>query len=339
VCRYVLATVMILASFQAVAAEHPTALELLDKYAETQDKLQRSFVIHSEVSTVYSGVVFGGAKRANNEKEWYSCQLRYDGTRYFESIKRWGAGSPITGPIPKEAPHYASTLWDGRFRSSYSMDPRKAPDNDELDIEPPGREFSVRRMIAHSSTAHELLGFLYGDYERVDTVLRHTANVSVRDTRELVAGSECYVIEAAGRGGTYTLWIDPEHGYNIARATVQKGENAVPYGQSHWRVRSASNVVDNVQFKLIGKVWVPVEADIKLAREWHNDEWTNQTWHVKRTKVVLDPDHEVLRSFVRNDVRNGATVEIADPTGKRTYTWWDGQVVDSQGCVMFLIEE
>ena len=106
---------------------------------------------------------------ADNNKEWYAWELRYDGTRYFQNTRRWGTGTVVTGPIPRETPHYTSTLWDGRTYTMYTMDPRKSPDNDELDIvtNGPSVEYYYKKgqMISHECPGHELLDFLYGDYD------------------------------------------------------------------------------------------------------------------------------------------------------------------------------
>jgi hypothetical protein len=57
--------------------------------------------------------------------------------------------------------------------------------------------------------------------------------------------------------------------------------------------------------------------------------------HVKRTEVVLNPDHDALGSFVPSDIRSGATVEIRDLGSD--YTWQKGNVVDENGRVVFSI--
>jgi hypothetical protein len=168
-------------------------------------------------------------------------------------------------------------------------------------------------------------------------VLPKVSKLSVRDSPEKTAGSNCYVVDAETKGGKYALWIDPEHGYNIAKAEVQWGENQPPYGVPHWRVKSAFNSISNVRFRKIHNLWVPVEADIVLNRNWHNGEWTKQSWHHKLTDVILSPDNEMLSSFVPDDIKNGAEVRILGVNGKYfqgRYTWKNGQVVDDKGRVI-----
>ena len=48
---------------------------------------------------------------------------------------------------------------------------------------------------------------------------------------------------------------------------------------------------------------------------------------------MLNPDHDALNSFVRNDVKNGATVFLGE-TPSVAYSWQDGKVIDKDGKVI-----
>ena len=55
---------------------------------------------------------------------------------------------------------------------------------------------------------------------------------------EKVGEYQCYVVEAVVKNrGKYIIWLDPEHGYNIAQAMVRKGENAILYGKSPGKIK------------------------------------------------------------------------------------------------------
>jgi len=318
--------------------KYPTAFELLDKYAATQDMLQRSFIIKSEVSSVYSGVAFGGTLRADGLKTYSIIELRYDGERTCNPSYEWGQRDARTKKfIPRDKASYSNTLWDGQRRFNYHIHPsRSNPLGTVIISQEPSRE-QVRNMISFAYNGHEIFGFFYGEYERVDSVLRKVSKLSVRDSLEKIGGSNCYVIDAETQGGKYALWIDPKHGYNIAKAEVRWGENLPPYGAPNWRVKSAFNSVSNVRFRKIHNLWVPVEDDIVLNRNWHNGELTKQSWHHKLTEVILRSDHEALSSFVPDDIKNGAKVRISGADAKYAkgkYTWQDGKVVDEKGRVI-----
>lgn len=310
--------------------------ELLDKYAETQDKLHRSFIIKSQVSSVHSGVVWGGTWRADKQKTYSSIELRFDGDRICHRYYKWGHRDLQNKSIPKHKASYFSTLWDGQTRFSCQVHPAKGNPIGHLRICGKFSREQIRQVISFEYCGHELLGFFTGEYERVDAVLRKAIALSVKDRFERVGGSDCYVIEAITKGGKYKLWIDPRHGYNIAKAMVHWSEDTPPYGKEHWRTKNTLNSLENVRFKEIDDLWVPVEADIVLNKTRHNGEWTKQSWHHKLTEITLNPDHDALGSFVPNDIKNGAVVHLLRPDGglepkEEKHTWQDGEVVDANG--------
>ncbi len=327
-------------SLRAFAAEKLTVTELLDRYTANQDKIQKSFIIKSEVSSVYSGIVFGGTLRADKLKEYGACELRFDGARTSYCFYRWGQIDASKKQfIPRNEASYYSTLWDGQKYFHYQTHASSGDSVGTVTIYQKPKEEQTKGLISFDYCGHEVFGFLYGEYKRVDSILRKVATLYVRKTLEKVNGSDCYVINAITKGGKYTLWIDPQHGYNIAKAQVFWGENVPPYGIPHWRVKNAFNSISDVCFKEIDDLWVPVEAEIVLNRSWHNGEWTKQTWHHRLTDIILNPDHDVLESFIPNDIKNGAKIRILNSEEKyleEEYTWqdsmkfvpdqWDGHI-------------
>ncbi|MHC4475306.1 MAG: hypothetical protein ACYTEL_06665 [Planctomycetota bacterium] len=264
----------------------PTAMELLDKYAETQDKL-RSFIIKSTVLLEKKTTPGKGGKAI------FKNELRCDGERvclrsHYTNIK----GS-----------FYRSDTYDGynyvlfkhgNFWMCRGDDARRR----------------AHECIRISCCGEEVRGYFYGDMlddgKRVDSVLRKAKTISVRDRMELVGRSECYVIDAVSKRGKYTLWIDPEHGHNIAKAEVFRGprECVATIGErAKGMTRSMYCSIRNVRFKRIEDVWVPVEADTQRRSENTAGSVVLQKVHLKRTEVILDPDHEALRSFYPDDIQ------------------------------------
>ncbi|MHC4757922.1 MAG: hypothetical protein ACYTE8_04630 [Planctomycetota bacterium] len=316
------------------------ALELVDKYAANQDEIQRSFVVKTDMSSVYSGSVYGKTLMADKLKMYEFSELSYDSNRVSLRTSTWGQRSARTKVfIPKDNASYTSELWDGQKYFVYRLDEAVAVENPlgRISIyQEPDQEL-ITPIISKSYCGHELLGFFYGKYERVDLVLRKAETLTVKNTLERIGDSDCYVVEADTEGVKYTLWIDPQHGYNIARATVKWSEQSPPYGMSHWIVKNAFNSLSNVNFKKTNNLWVSAEADIVLNRNWHNGEWTKQSWHCKVTEIVLNPDHDKLRSFSQYDVKDGADIRVVMKGNRvitdmnQKYTWRDGKVVGSDG--------
>jgi hypothetical protein len=176
-------------------------------------------------------------------------------------------------------------------------------------------------MIATEYKGAPLMGICAGDYDRVDSILRKADNISLQQKTEQVGGSQCYVIEAVTKRGKHKVWIDPEHGYNIAKIEVQKKRgDLIRYS---WPVRTdMSFSLRNVRFAKIDGVWVPMEADMQQDENNRTRRTGTIKWHHKRTQMTVNPDHNALGSFVHGDIPDGTKVSIAGSHGK--YIWQNG---------------
>jgi len=331
-CKHISIALIFLLSLQVAAVEHPTITELLDRYAETQAKLN-SFVIKYEdtgEADINSSLAQGKVRPSK------SGEIRFDSERVALRTKRWGYITPDDFITQDEA-MYISSLWDGESYFSYS---RGGSDPLGRAIIYNERHDSWNKTpISRGYSGHELMGFFFGDDERIDLVLQQADEISVREKLERVGEAQCYVVDATARGGKYTVWIDPEHGYNIAKAMVQKKEGGWFYGK---RLPEGANMISslkNVRFEKINDVWVPIEADIERTQKIPKSKTLPKGFfeegklHHKRTEVVLNPDHDALGSFVPDDILNGARVQVGNNTTIQ-YTWQNGQVVGAKGRVI-----
>jgi len=282
---------------------HPTALELLDKYAETQDKL-KSVIIKGE--THYPSFDI----RANGRKTVYeprsAFEFRSDGKRACLRQREWGR---IGGRnVKKEDPWYRSCLWDGKYYYRYGG-------RLWIEMENPVRQNDNRFR------AGVLAGYFWDDYaaERVDSTLRRSRRISVRDRLERVGGSQCYVIDAVTERGKYTLWIDPRHGYNIAKIQNLKKEGdlfrVMPMDEELHRHLVGKGgsfyvCVQNVRFEKNKDTWVPMEAEVKYNFDTPGDRIVHFEGkkHIKRTQVILNPDHDAMGSFIPDDIPSGTEI-------------------------------
>jgi len=308
--------------------KHPTALELLDKYAETQNKVQ-SFIAEtvSLGETVSSNPEYKGKKRYSRT----FSEIRSDGEREYALIYTWiNISSPGEVKSKDEASSCLSNLWDGKSFLSYLRDEQMISDLGEVIINRSPKNSPRRRRDAAMGYFYGDDIRLYGDCIRVDFILRKADTISVRDKTEHISGSECYVIDAETKRGKYTLWIDPKHGYNLAKAEIRRQEGDLFRGQPI-RKATSSSFLENVRFEKVDGVWVPMEWDNKLTANWPDNYL--RSVHNKRTAITLNPDHEALGSFVPDDIKNGAKVYIA-PLMSIHYTWQDGKVVDKEGNVV-----
>ena len=284
--------------------------ELLDKYAATQN-LMKSFRAKAETTVVDTGSV---AKVGRMEEK---CDFRYDGSRVCHRSYVY------TGVAGARKEHqYTSFLWDGKRLIQYRRG--SAGQSGQAYISSSGA--SKNEIVSTQYRGSALLGFCYGDYERIDSILRKAKSVSVREATELVGRSRCYVIDAVTERGKYSVWFDVEHSYNIAKMEVRRGAGDI--------IRNAERVKTDMRFLLskvrfgsIEGLWFPVEADMETSQD-NNSRITK--WHHKRVEILSNPDHEGLGSFLANDINDGTDVTISGRYSEK-YKWQGGNVVAEGG--------
>jgi len=319
-----LSILFFLSTLSKAGVEKITINEVLDKFSQTVANYN-SFIhkidwrsSSTDYQTKEPIVRFG------------SSEVRYDGNRIKNINSIWGQVGDMY--IPKNEPAYNSVLWDGRERYQYSRASRAAKKPSNLagsviishekrrDFETCGLSFNV--------------GYFTGDTSRIDTRLRQEKSAKLLEEMENVGGSECYVIEADTKYGKYKVWFDPQHGYNIAKAVLERrpGDFDEQFNSvvdpRLWTRRE----VRNVKFEEVNGVWVPIsgeaQSDIKYL---HSGGWHKIISSFKITSIQFNPDHEFLKSFSLDDIENGAKVNIFNKTGKGyvpiRYTWQDGKPI------------
>ncbi len=307
----------------ALAGNHPSANELLDRYASNQDKI-RSWIIRYEMSAEI-GVV--GEKV---EKRVRSCELRLDDERTSSRVHKWGdyGGEQIL----QSNSTYISLTWDGqryiKYRKKGNNEPGLVYVDRFEDADQSVMDWELN-SLRYKHDAACLMGFYIGTFERIDKVLRNAREISVRSEPELIGGVKCHVIDAKTKYGDYTLWIDPQHGYNIARAHIwlSKDENHFEYDKPTNK-KIYSNTLEIIRFEQIDGLWFPVEAEMSGRQLRDNPEAKPYTGkiHFKVNEMIPNPDHEASRSFVGSDVPNGTKTVIV-PVLNIVYTWQDGKLI------------
>jgi hypothetical protein len=314
--------------------KHPAAMELLDKYAETQDRI-RSFALKADTSGDGFYTYSPKAKRPSEHKKIYTSEeVRFDGRRTSYRGYWWGDGGVHGQFVPRDEAGYKSRLWDGKIFFQYDRAKSSGLPFGRVYInknESQNKQFERDKRTIGVYYGNILRGYFGGDQgERVDSVLRRANTISIRDKTEQAGGSDCFVIDAATQNGKYSLWIDPEHGYNIARAVIKRGPGDIVDGRITPQDRKKSIFLKNARFEKINDIWLPVEMDYENEEYFSFRDFYKSKGNLKVTDIVLNPDHEALNSFVPDDIENGARVYIIGLEGIR-YTWRDGAVVDKDG--------
>lgn len=188
-------------------------------------------------------------------------------------------------------------------------------------------------------------GIFEGDKEPIDIILKHASRTTVRSQMEEINGVECHVIDAVTPHGKYSLWIDPKHGYNIAKARVLKAGDDILNGKpldnytETERIRELrkrgmkipgqklefSFMLDGVKFKKIKDTWIPIEANYQSTVKYEDGREITHKKNYKRTSINLNPNFEEISAFVP-DIPNGTEVFLDDIRGIK-YRWQDGKLV------------
>ncbi len=305
-----------------VYAAQPTVNELLAKYRKTQVKID-SFraKIDSQVSHT------GQFKRPelqkySGESEIYAhYDLRYDQGKIKLITRRWG---DLNKKLKKDESLYRSTLYIGTEAQQHTQLSKRRW---RMFIKQNGRDGEQIKCDPFYGYRAFLMGYLAGDHgQRIDRVLRGAGNIEVLEKIEKINDANCYVIEAETRRGRYKVWIDTEHGYNIAQAEAYKNEG----DRYHHRILPEGEKVhvtlQDVYFQQHDGIWVPVKGTETIEYILPNgDSWRCES-DDKITRFVLNPDHENLGSFDPDTIRDGTLVYLDTEPGM-TYVWQNGKLV------------
>jgi len=331
-----------LKSFQQKRAE---ALKLVDKYAQALDSTA-SFISHYEEKGEYRGhfppnhpyySYYRGRKFRYHTPRRGMFKFKED-KGYYQSEYAWGYFNEDWKNIPKDKPLFR--VWIHTMDISYFHQI-----NNHLH-QPGSVKWSKDTKETIGPSVGAGLSHLLGHVEtkeRLDEVLRQGDYISVRDKTETIRGSECFVIDAHTRYGQFSLWLDPDHGYHAAkiRKRAKGGESFARPGRIIPTGSVYTSYLDVLEFKQVNDIWVPVDANAGYHRTIGSPEYyMAEDKRYKRTKIILNPDHDKLGSFAdpifedpNNDPElvNGTLFKIETDGPPIYYTWQDGRIIDDNG--------
>ncbi len=310
----------LLALLPAAGVSHPsTPLDVIQRYTLNQDHFKSW---RMEYEATQKSTTTRDPNRI--DMSYHTCDLRYDGERVFWRWRRWGGVEGTPHFTPKDNTHYLGILWDGQTHSSYRAKDQEGKGLIILDKNPRREDIDA---LLYDNMVGSFMGCHQNAFERVDEILRSANRTSLRDERQAVNGSECLVLDATTDYGEYTVWIDPGHGYNIAKAEI-RARAAQKHLYRGRPVRAGESIlkVDILRFEEFEGAWMAVEGTWEHSYDRHDGARQKTETHVRITDLTVAPDHEALRSFVRDDVPNGTAAYIA-PFAHIRHTWEDGSLV------------
>jgi hypothetical protein len=304
----------------------PDAGEIMEKYAANRSKYE-SFIVKFEYIVRYDRTSKSKQDPRESRTSFHQQEFRFDGVRASRLETSWGNICNLTPNVPRGDPQFTCNMfvrsgedyWYGRAGNSdigdVTLDKRKQPSDRGLS------------MLTHACQAGEVLGYPFGDNERIEKVLQGSKTISVRKEMAQIGSSRCYVIDASSDHGQYTLWMDPQRGYSIVRATITRKTGDRMYKRILGAGERYCITVSNVELASQDGVWVPTGGDIEYVIDIAGKYSSHQMTRLSKMGFAVNPDHDALRSFDPNTViRDGAKVNVRIESSDRPmkYIWQEG---------------
>jgi len=315
------------------------ALKLLDKFTEIVDKAHVSFITKAKCEIFSDRKHSGQWAYLNGERTRYHLQeFRTDGKRMKHILQQWGDYMGSDGKLfsrPESDKSYRSDTYNGEKRYQFA-----AAHDDAgrviIQSKKPKKSF-IAEQLAYDDNVSACFGYLNGDIERFDHILKKagTGKISVRDKMEDLNGTAHYVIDAKTNRGKYTVWLNPEKGYNFSKAVVLR--KAGDFFMAGYKVDPGTEkkcLIENTRFIDVNGVWVPAKAKMRIHHTLPpggSGNYIKIIKDVELTSILIKPDHDALGSFLIDDIKEGAVVIFKDGPPAGNYKWRDGKVVDENG--------
>ncbi|NQV35612.1 MAG: hypothetical protein HQ515_23155 [Phycisphaeraceae bacterium] len=330
----------------SVVAEQVTPSELLDRYAANLKVLEMHHIKSEEISEHTDSLDSGKHRFHRLEYESIQNGQLCELTRKKSVITLDNEGSVVSSKNLQ----VNTTIWDGQEWSEVSDFPT-LPSLTPVAVFSKTDKDMVKYTSSYGYGGAFLDGIFWGDLEPLDSILKKSSRIAVLPDMDKANGFACYVIEAITPHGKYKLWIDPEHGYNIAKAETHKEHNDMYYGgvahqqfgellPSKGRRRSTGFrgkrpgsresvhfYIDNVTFREGNGVWLPMEATYRSISVYDDRKATEKRHH-KRTYINLKPDFDTIEAFIP-EIPEGSDVFLKWRRDVR-YTWQNGKLVKDE---------
>ncbi len=327
---------VVFSTFAVAAAEAPappTAAELLDKYKQALQSVH-SIIARAEIEEEHDWAYSRdwnepGFRGTGHKGTIYErVEVRTDGERVHYRSYSWGQISPTVPYVAQNAPSYQCRNYANGELYRHSMTVNTKGKG--------GLVMLSKLQHFHGESIDKFRGYYLQGPGRLDAILAGAKTISVRPRTDQARRSDCYVIDAQTELGRVSVWIDPAHGYHLARVQATGTEGDLYYAKALGRGQVVSNYVEIQRFDKIGGIWVPMEMDYIRDDRFGPGSYSRSREHYKRTEVLLNPDHKALGSFdnpienPKNDPHliSGTAVSKADEHGM--FIWQHGKLIPDQ---------
>lgn len=302
--KHLNACMVVLATLQSAAAAVPSVDQLLDRFAANADLYQRSFMTHVETDRVIVSQNRAlGQDKPQKRREQTRAVFWWDGQRMREQRYTWGDFAP--GTIDRAHARYESHLFEVDRSISYFRSGGAFQEASVTFYAGSTPERSAFERVVSGAGSWSWGYFFDGAgrrADRIDRFLRGRPNARVRAEVESIEGAFCYVLEAETPKGRYTLWMDPNRGYNFARL--------------HFEGPGVDMMGVNRVIKRFGEAWVPVTAEWEVHIA-HPPDYVGSFRHeIAIEDLEIDPNYTARNAFVMDDVPEDTRTTFLGASGR-----------------------
>ena len=301
--------------------------QVLDLYASYQKKIER-IAFQYEAKTVWSRFYPRNSEMAftNGSGTTYeSGELTTDGARLHLHMYSWGdIGTPNENISPNKP--YERIIgydgqqdfqWDGSAGEGRGSIGKGAPLGETLNGAPSnGRYYGIWAMHAGPYG----LGFMTQEGRRIEQILRESTDKSMRE--ELDGETKYIVVDADTPYGAFSVWFDPERGFNVTRIRLlHQAGDVLRKGDDRPQPEGVERIHEYIatDFETVDGLWV-----VKSYIHRMNDKNTVTGYRMERemiytrTSTLLNPDFDGLGTFAHlREVPDGSEFWVRTFPGDR----------------------
>ena len=156
-------------------------------------------------------------------------------------------------------------------------------------------------------------------------------------------------MEAKSNSGKYTVWIDPAHGYNVAKARVyRKGDDlhfdkplnspAVPLSPEMRNLSKKrkpslptsmvefSYTMDDIHFEKYEDIWIPTATMADITIKFEDGRVVHSKNSIRKEQINLKPDFKALGAFVLDFPDGTRAFDLDNPDTSIQYEWRKGKL-------------
>jgi len=256
-----------------------------------------------------------------------SMDVRVDGSKFDQIDQTWDTRP---GKKEPETQYKSRTIWDGHRRIHRQQ--YQGPGPQQIQPSVTSTPLDIRLI-----SVEFLFGIAWGDQAPMAQVVRESGVARLRPRQEDVAGYACQVIDAKTVRGAYTLWLDPDAGYQIRRALVVRKPGDLWFDKplaSEGTDFTTTGIELNVQDIQIDKIdghFVSIQGS--LEKKWFfgsGGKFDSYREVAKRSNLQFNPDFQRLGAFVMDGIPDGTRISNMDrdgPLAGLTLVWRHGDVV------------